>query len=46
VYSLNQGGKLVEKQRLTLYFDNERLTRIDDSNMPAVSASVAPTENK
>lgn len=42
VYSMQQGGKLVEKQRLTLYFDDERLTRIDDSNMPVQPQSVSP----
>ena len=31
VYMLEHGGKLVEEQRLTLYFDGENLTRIDDS---------------
>lgn len=42
VYSLEKGGKLVEKQRLTLYFDDERLTRIDDSNMPVLPQAVPP----
>lgn len=46
VYSLQQEGKLVEQQRLTLYFDDERLTRIDDSNMPAVAAPVPSTDKK
>jgi outer membrane protein assembly factor BamE len=46
VYSLEKGGKLVEKQRMTLYFDEERLTRIDDSNMPVLPqvGSPAPVE--
>ncbi len=39
VYALQQGGKLVEKQRLTLYFDDEHLARIDDSDMPSLTAS-------
>ena len=43
-YRLEQGGKLVEQQRLTLYFEGERLTRIDDSNMPAQPAMTAPVE--
>jgi len=43
VYSLEKGGKLVEKQqRMTLYFDDERLTRIDDSNMPVLPQIVSP----
>ena len=46
VYSLEQGGKLVEKQRLTLYFEDEHLTRIDDSAMPAEAAPVLPIEKK
>jgi outer membrane protein assembly factor BamE len=46
VYSLEKAGKLVEKQRLTLYFDDEHLTRIDDSNMPVLHQAVssAPAE--
>jgi outer membrane protein assembly factor BamE len=35
VYRLEQGGKLVKQQNLTLYFEGEHLVRIDDSNMPA-----------
>ncbi len=46
VYTLEQGGKMVEKQRLTLYFEDDHLVRIDDSNMPAGTAPVAPTEKK
>jgi len=42
VYRLEQGGKLVDKQRLTLYFDEDHLTRIDDSNMPALPQVVPP----
>ncbi len=30
-YSLEQQGQVVEKQRLTLYFDKNVLTRIDDA---------------
>ena len=40
-YSLEKGGKVVDKQRLTLYFEGERLARIDDSNMPAQAAASA-----
>ena len=46
VYSLEQGGKLTGKQRLTLYFENEHLQRIDDSHMPAGSAPVVQPENR
>ena len=42
VYRFDQGGKLAEQQRLTLYFDDERLTRIDDNAMPAE----APAQKK
>lgn len=45
VYCLEQGGKQVEKQRLTLYLEDEHLTRIDDSHMPALTATV-PAINK
>ena len=40
VYCLEKGGNQVEQQRLTLYFEDEHLTRIDDSNMPAPTATV------
>jgi outer membrane protein assembly factor BamE len=43
VYTLQQGGKLVERQRLTLYFEDEHLARIDDTNMPPLPASVPAT---
>lgn len=43
-YRLEQSGKLVEHQRLTLHFEGERLARIDDSNMPAQPAAPAPAE--
>ncbi len=45
VYRLEQSGKVVEQQRLTLYFDDDRLARIDESSMPPQSApspQVAP----
>ena len=35
-YRLEQNNKLVDQQRMTLYFEGENLTRIDDSNMPAL----------
>lgn len=31
VYSLEQQGKIVENQRLTLYFKGDKLSRIDDA---------------
>lgn len=34
VYYLKQGDKVLDKQRLTLFFENDKLARIDDSNMP------------
>ena len=46
VYTLQQGGKQVEKQRLTLYFEEERLVRIDDSNMPTLTVAVPATDKK
>ena len=36
IYSLAQHDTVVEKQVLTLYFEGDNLTRIDDSTMPAV----------
>ncbi len=37
VYRLEQNGKLVEQQGMTLFFEGEELKRIDDSNMPTLS---------
>lgn len=31
VYRLEQGGEIVEKQNLTLYFDGDNLVRVDDN---------------
>lgn len=39
VYRLEQKGKLVEKQRMTLYFEGENLARIDDVDMPVLPAT-------
>jgi outer membrane protein assembly factor BamE len=39
VYLLEHRGKLVEEQRLTLYFDGDSLARIDDGSIPS---GVAP----
>ena len=45
-YSMEKEGKRVAQQRLTLYFEGDRLSRIDDSHMPALAASVARAEKK
>lgn len=45
VYRLEQKGKLIRQQRLTLYFDDDRLKSIDDVNMPA-EAAPAPSADK
>jgi outer membrane protein assembly factor BamE len=42
VYYLKQGDKLVDMQRLTLFFENDKLARIDDSNMPRQSPVTGP----
>ena len=41
VYRLERESKLVEQQRLTLYFEDDHLTRIDDSDMPAPAVESA-----
>ena len=46
VYCLEQGGKQVEQQRLTLYLEDEHLARIDDSKMPAQTVTVSPIIKK
>jgi len=42
VYRLEKKAKLLEEQRITLYFEGEHLTRIDDDNMPALPVEVVP----
>ena len=44
VYRLEHGRKVVDKQRLTIYFEGDKLVRIDDDSKPvdAVPVSVAP----
>ena len=37
VYRLEQNGKLTDQQRMTLYFKDEELKRVDDGDMPALS---------
>ena len=39
VYRLEQNHELVEQQRLTLYFEGDSLSRIDDSGMSAPPAA-------
>lgn len=46
VYSMEKDGTPVGKQRLTLYFKDEHLLRIDDSHMPTESAPALQTEKK
>jgi outer membrane protein assembly factor BamE len=38
VYRLEHGGKMIEKQSLTLYFEGDNLARIVDGNQPAETA--------
>jgi outer membrane protein assembly factor BamE len=44
IYRLDQQGKTVENQRLTLYFENRLLVRIDDAT--PLKAPVVPTQEK
>ena len=44
VYRLKQRGEVVEKQRMTLYFEGDSLVRIDDTEMPAHTAPVVAAE--
>lgn len=38
VYSLQHERKIVDSQKLTLYFEGDNLVRIGDDNMPAATA--------
>ena len=38
VYRLEQHGEVVEKQRLTLYFEGDKLVRMDDGEQPGQAA--------
>ena len=40
IYSLEQRGEVVEKQRLTLYFEGDNLVRMDDGRQPGQAAPV------
>ena len=39
VYRLERDGKVIEEQRLTLYFDGDNLVKIDDGNQAQDSRS-------
>lgn len=45
VYRLEHGGKVVDKQNLTLYFEDDKLVRIDDGDQLA-QAVPAKVEHK
>jgi len=42
VYRLERGGKVIEQQNMTLYFEGDKLARIDDGNqlMQAVPTKI------
>lgn len=40
IYILKQRGEVVEKQRLTLYFEGDNLARMDDGSQPVQAAPV------
>jgi len=42
LYRLKHDGKEIEKNNLTLYFEGDKLARIDDGNHPALAAPEAP----
>lgn len=44
VYRLEQKRELVDKQRMTLYFEGDKLIRIDDSDMPSMPAPAGGTK--
>ncbi len=39
IYRFEKNYQLVDQQHMTLYFENDRLKRIDDSNMPALATA-------
>ena len=45
VYCMETGGKQTDRQRLTLYLEDEHLARIDDSSMPPLVATPASNKN-
>ena len=44
VYRLEQDSKLVEQQRMTVYFDDDALARIDDGTMPPQPVAASAIE--
>ena len=42
VYSLELNSKRVDQQRMTLYFEGEKLARIEDANMPPLPPGDQP----
>jgi len=44
VFRLEQGGELVEQQGMTLYFENDKLVRIADGELPIVAPPVETNE--
>ena len=48
IYRFEEAGRFVEQQRLTVYFDGDFVSRIDDSNIaerkPAGDTPVAPVK--
>ncbi|MDX8385731.1 MAG: outer membrane protein assembly factor BamE [Gallionella sp.] len=40
VFRLEQGGELVEQRGMTLYFEDDKLVRIADGELPVVAAPV------
>lgn len=43
-YSLKTGGKLQEQKRVTMFFDNDRLVRIEGDMRPQPQAETAPNK--
>lgn len=44
MYRLERGGKIVEEQLLTLYFEGDNLLRVDDGSKPGNAAPSATPE--
>jgi outer membrane protein assembly factor BamE len=43
-YRLERDGKLIEQQHMTLFFEDDRLVRIDDSGMPPLPGTNDPVQ--
>ena len=41
-YRLEQDNKLIEQQRMAVYFDGDALARIEDGNMPTLAPAEMP----